>query len=142
MDTFAHSFAFWVYALATFATLLIGVVYATRRQVMPYHLEALESSWDEIDPKYQLLLKALLNGGGYYGLSVGLFMLVLLLIPFRGGEAWAGYAIGLIGLVGTLPLAYIVYTVKTRTAGNPPLGVMVVINLLLVVGLVAFAIGS
>ena len=65
-----------------------------RREVMPYHLEALETSWDEIDPKYKFLLKALLNGGGYYGLSVGLFMLTLLLIPFRADEDWAGYAIG------------------------------------------------
>ena len=126
MDSFAVNLAFWLYGLATLATILIGLLYASRRQVMPYHLEALETSWDEIDPKYQLLLKALLNGGGYYGLSVGLFMLVLLLIPFRNGETWSGYAIGLIGLVGTLPLGYIVYRVKKYTAGDPPLGVMIV----------------
>ena len=117
--------AFRLYALATLATILIGLLYATRREVMPYHLEALETSWDEIDPKYKFLLKALLNGGGYYGLSVGLFMLTLLLIPFRAGEDWAGYAIGLIGLIGTFPLGVIVYRVKKHTAGNPPLVVMV-----------------
>lgn len=138
MDSLASNLAFWLYALATLATLLIGLLYATRREVMPYHLEALETSWDEIDPKSQFLLKALLNGGGYYGLSVGLFMLTLLLIPFRAGEDWAGYAIGLIGLIGTLPLGIIVYRVKTYTAGNPPLIVMVVINLVLVAGLLAF----
>jgi len=138
MDTLAENIAFWLYALATLATLLIGLVYASRRQVMPYHLQALETSWEEIDPKYQFMLRALLNGGGYFGLSVGLFMLILLLIPFRAGEAWAGYAIGLIGLVGTLPLGYIVYRVKKHTAGNPPVAVMVVINLMLIVGLVAF----
>lgn len=108
---------------------------------MPYHLKALETSWDDIDPKYQFLLKALLNGGGYYGLSVGLFMLVLLVIPFRNGEDWAGYAIGLIGLVGTFPLGYIVYRVKKHTAGNPPLSVMIVVNLLLIAGLIATILG-
>lgn len=139
MDSFAMTLALWLYGLATLATILIGVLYATRRQVMPYHLQALETTWDEIDPNYQLLLKALLNGGGYYGLSVGLFMLVLWLIPFRDGEVWAGYAIGLIGLVGTFPLGYIVYRVKKYTAGNPPLGVMIVVNALLIAGLVSFA---
>jgi hypothetical protein len=141
MDGFMLNLAFWLYGLATLATILIGLLYATRRQVMPYHLQALESPWEEIDPKYQFLLKALLNGGGYYGLSVGLFMLVLLLIPFRNGEDWAGYAIGLIGLVGTFPLGYIVYRVKKHTAGNPPLSVMIVVNLLLVTGLAAFILG-
>ena len=142
MDNLASHLAFWLYALGTLATLLIGLLYATRREVMPYHLEALETSWDEIDPKYQFLLKALLNGGGYYGLSVGLFMLTILLIPFRAGEAWAGYAIGLIGLIGTLPLGIIVYRVKTHTAGNPPLIVMVFINLFLALGVLAFAVSQ
>lgn len=133
------SLAFWLYALATIATLLIGLLYAMRSRVMPYHLEALESPWEDIDPKYQFMLRALLNGGGFFGLSTGLFMLVLLLIPFRGGEVWAGYAIGAVGLVGSLPLGYIVYTVKKNTAGNPPLGVMIVVNLLLIGGLIAFS---
>lgn len=141
MDSFAGNLTFWLYGLATLATILIGLLYASRRQVMPYHLKALECSWEEIDPKYQFLLKALLNGGGYYGISVGLFMLVLLLIPFRNGEDWAGYAIGLIGLVGTFPLGYIVYGVKKHTAGDPPLGVMIVVNLLLIAGLAAFVLG-
>jgi len=57
MDNFASQLAFWLYGLATLATILIGLLYATRREVMPYHLKALETSWDEIDPKYQFLLK-------------------------------------------------------------------------------------
>ncbi len=133
--------SFFFYSLATLATLLIGAVYATRKTVMPYHLEALETSWEEIGPKYQYMLKALLNGGGYFGLSTGLFMLVLLIIPFRHGDVWAGYAIGVIGLVGALPLGLIVRGVKKNTAGNPPLMVMVVVVALLVLGLIACAFG-
>lgn len=133
--------SFWLYAIATLATLLIGLLYASRPRIMPYHVEALETPWEEIDPNFQFLLKALLNGGGYYGIANGLAMAVLLLIPFREGAAWAGYAIGVIGLMGTLPLGYIVYTVKKHTAGNPPLGVMIVINILLIAGLACFALG-
>ena len=129
---------FILYLLAIVATVLISLLYASRRRVMPYHLKALETSWEEIDPKYQFMLRALLNGGGYFGLSTGLFMLVLLLIPFRQGELWAGYAIGFIGLIGILPLGLIVRSVKKNTAGNPPLIVMVIVNLLLIGGLISF----
>lgn len=138
MTTTLITLSFWLYALATLATLLIGLLYAFRPRIMPYHVQALETPWEEIDPNFQRLLKALLNGGGYFGISTGLSMLVLLLIPFREGAEWAGYAIGIIGLVGALPLGYIVYTVKKYTAGEPPLGVMIVVNLLLIAGLVSF----
>lgn len=141
MDSSLLALSFWLYALAIIATILIGLLYASRPRIMPYHVEALETPWEEIDPKFQFLLKALLNGGGWYGIANGLALLVLLLIPFREGAEWAGYAIGLIGLAGTLPLAYIVFTVKKNTAGNPPLGVMIVINLLLIAGLAAFILG-
>ncbi len=140
MDSLALTISFYSYLLASVLTILIGLLYATRKQIMPYHLKALETSWEGIDSKYQLMLKALLNGGGFYGISSGLFMLILLLIPFREGQLWAGYTIGLVGLVGTLPLGYIVYQVKTKTNGNPPLWIMVVVNLLLLVGLISFVV--
>jgi hypothetical protein len=142
MNSRAMKISFWLYALATLASLLIGLLYASRSQIMPYHLEALETTWDGLGPSYQVLLKALLNGGGFYGIANGLFMLMLLLIPFRKGEAWAGYSIGLIGLAGAVPLTYIVYTVKTNTAGNPPLSVMVIVVGLMIAGLLSFIIGQ
>lgn len=142
MNSRALKISFWLYGLATIASILIGLLYASRSQVMPYHLEALETSWEGLQPSYQVLLKALLNGGGFYGVANGLFMLVLLLIPFRKGEAWAGYSIGLIGLVGALPLTYIVYVVKTNTAGNPPIRVMVIVVALMLAGLLSFIIGQ
>jgi hypothetical protein len=64
-------------------------------------------------------------------------MLVILLIPFSNHEIWAGYAIGAIGLIGALPLTWIVYTVKTKTAGDPPLWIMILIDALLICGLIA-----
>ena len=142
MNSRAMKISFWLYAFTTIASLLIGLLYASRQQIMPYHLSALETSWEDLEPSYQVLFKALLNGGGFYGIASSLFMLVLLLIPFRKGETWAGYSIGLIGLVGALPLTYIVYTVKTHTAGNPPLSVMVILVLLMIAGLISFIIGQ
>ena len=137
MESSAYHISFYCYAIATVLTILIGLLYATRRKIMPYHLEALETTWEAIDAKYQFMLLKFLNGAGYFGLSTGISMLILLWIPFREGHTWAGYAIGLIGLLGALPLWYIVYQVKTKTKGNPPLWLMVVINLILLIGLIA-----
>ena len=142
MTSPAKKISFWLYAFTATASLLIGLLYATRSEIMPYHLQALESSWNDLGSSYQVLLKALLNGGGFYGIANSLFMLVLLFIPFRKGEAWAGYAIGLIGLVGALPLTYIVYTVKTRTPGDPPLSIMIILVVLMILGLLSFLIGQ
>lgn len=136
MELLGNSLSFYCYAIATIATILFGLVYATRKQIMPYHLEALETTWEEIDTKYQFMLRMLLNGGGFFGLSTGLFMLILWWIPFRAGQLWAGYAIGLVGLVGALPLSFVVYQVKTKTQGNPPFLLIILINIFLIVGLV------
>ena len=136
MESLAYNISFFTYSLATTITILLGLVYASRKQIMPYHLKALETTWDAMDTKYQFMFRMLLNGAGFFVLSTGLFMLVLLLIPFRDGQLWAGYAIGLIGLVGGLSLGFIVYKVKTTTQGNPPLGLVVLVNLLLIIGLV------
>ena len=137
MESFAETITFYSYALAAGITILMGFIYATRRQIMPYHLKALETTWEEIDRKYQFMLKMLLNGGGFFGMSSGLFMLILLLIPFREGQLWAGYSIGLVGLVGALPLTVIVYRVKTQSKGNPPLWIMIIIITLLLIGLIS-----
>ena len=137
MDTLAYTISYYCFLVSSVLSILIGLLYATRKQIMPYHLKALKAEWDDIDPNYQLLLKALLNGGGFYGISCGFFMLVILLIPFSNRETWAGYAIGTIGLIGALPLAWIVYKVKTKTEGNPPLWIMLVVNALMITGLIS-----
>lgn len=134
--------SFYAYLIAAILTILIGLVYATRKEVMPYHLKALETTWDQIDPMYQLMMRLFLNGGGWYGISTGLFMVVLLLIPFNAGEAWAGYAIGGIGLIGSTALGWIVYKVKSQTKGDPPLWLMVLIILLLIIGLISHTLNT
>ena len=137
MELLGYSLASWLYGAGTLCTILIGVLYASRSKVMPYHLEALETEWDDIDPKYQFMLLALLNGGGYFGIATGMFMAYLLFGPLQDGYAGAGYALGAIGLIGVAPLTYIVYKVKTRTAGKPPLIVMIAISGLMLAGLLA-----
>ena len=55
---------------------------------------------------------------GSIGVTVALF--VLLAIPFRRGEAWAHWAVPLIGIVFTTLTAYAAYTIDVRTPAAPP----------------------
>jgi len=69
----------------------------------------------------------MLNGGGYIGISSGAATAILWWISFRAHELWAGYTIGIIVLLEGIPLALLVYNVKSKTKWNTPLRIMVVI---------------
>ncbi len=136
METFGYQLALYCYGAAIILALLISIVYASRRKVMPYHEKALETPWDEIDHRFQLLMTMMINGGGYYGISSGVATAIIWWIPFRAQEVWAGYTIGIVGLLGAIPLTLIVYQVKSKTKGDPPFWFLVVIVLLYILGLI------
>ena len=126
--------AFGSYFIAALLITLIGLVYLTRVEVMPYHLEVLGMSWGEIQPQVQFMLLAFLHGGGAGALANGAALMFLLFVPFRNKENWSRWAISIIGLVASLPMLYIVLKVKFETPASPPVGVIVLINLLFVIG--------
>ena len=74
--------AFGSYFIAALLILLIGLVYSTRTEVMPYHLEVLGMSWGEIQPQVQFMLLAFLHGGGAGALANGAALMFLLFVPF------------------------------------------------------------
>jgi hypothetical protein len=111
-----------------------GVLYLTRSRFMPYHSDALQLSWDELDSQLQALLLALMRGVGGGWLAVGLSVAFLLLFPFRAGETWARYAIPLVGLAAALPSLYAGLYVRSRTSASPPVNLVVVAIVLLIVG--------
>ena len=124
------------YALAVLVAMAFGVVYLTRSRFMPYHGDALQRSWDELDPHLQALLLALMRAVGGGWLAVSLNVAFLLVFPFRAGETWARYAIPLVGLAAALPSLYAALYVRTRTPASPPVSLVLVAILLLIVGFI------
>jgi hypothetical protein len=122
------------YALAVLVAMAFGVLYLTRSRFMPYHSDALQLGWDELDSQLQALLLALMRGVGGGWLAVSLSVAFLLLFPFRAGETWARYAIPLVGLAAALPSLYAGLYVRSRTPASPPVNLVVVAVLLLIVG--------
>ncbi len=128
--------AFACYFLAALLIILIGLVYATRVQVMPYHLDAMGMAWNDVQPRVQFMLMSFLHGGGAGAVANGVALMFLLFKPFRNKENWSRWAITFIGLVASLPMLFIVLEVKFETQASPPLSVVVLINILFVAGFI------
>ncbi len=128
--------AFACYFFAALLMIIIGIVYATRAQVMPYHLDAMGLAWGEIQPQMQFMLLSFLRGGGSGAMANGVALMFLLFIPFRNKEDWSRWAILFIGLLASVPMLFIVLEVTFETPASPPLSVVALINVLFVLGFV------
>jgi hypothetical protein len=109
-----------IYALPTIGLLLQGLLYLTTSTFMPYHAEALATTWEELPPNYQGFLLGVIRAMGAGSFTVALVLLILLAIPFRNGDRWACWTVPLIGVVFTLLIAYAAYTIDVLTPAATP----------------------
>jgi hypothetical protein len=109
-----------VHALPTVGLLGQGLLYVTATECMPYHADALGASWAELPPNYQGFLLGVLKAMGAGSVAASLALLVLLLVPFRRGQAWARWAVPLVGVVFTGLTLYASATIAMRTPASPP----------------------
>lgn len=124
------------YVLATLVAFVFCAIYLTRSEFMPYHGEAVELPWREVDPKHQILILALMrvSGGGW--LATGISMAFLLAFPFRSGEAWSLFALPLVGLTAAITTLYGALFVKKNSQANPPVGLLGAAILTILIGFV------
>ena len=108
------------YGLVALISILFGFIYLTRNRFMPYHSEALKSSWSDLETELQVLIIALMRAASGGFLATGLAITILLIIPFRAGNTWSIYAIPAISLCTSIGTLYATLLVKTKTPGNPP----------------------
>ncbi len=112
--------SFISYGLVALVSVLFGLIYLLKNQFMPYHSKALGLAWSEIDENMQVLIIALMRAAGGGFLATGLAMFILLIFPWRSGDAWSIYAIPTISLCTSIGTLYATLLVKTRTPGTPP----------------------
>ena len=98
----------------------MGIRIITAPEFLPWHHEALGVTWDQLSPEYQAVFLSILKSTGALLISFGFAVAVIVLVPFRRGEAWADWAILGLGVV-TLPLiAYPLVLMQVTTEGSPP----------------------
>ena len=97
-----------------------GLAYLFSRELMSYHLEVLDVGWSDLNARSQIMLLSFLKGTGLAALVPGIAMGILLFVPFQRGDAWARWAITVIGLMTLLPATYIAATLASATGASIP----------------------
>ncbi len=130
-----------LHGLAAVLTAVMGVVYLARSQIMPYHLEALQTTWEAIEPAYRVLFLAFMKGVGAGYLAAGVALCIAVFGPLRRGARWPLWAAPLVTLICMAPLAGIILYVRANTPAEPPLVFPAVVLGLSAAGVVASLVG-
>lgn len=109
-----------IYGIIAVASLIMGSIYLFSNKFMPYHQEALETSWEDIDGRVQTLILALMTVAGGGWIALGIFTLTLILIPFRQNQIWASYLIPVSLLSFYFPTLMATLSVSENTPATPP----------------------
>ena len=118
--TFRLKIAFVLNILVSLALIAFSLRYLLSSQIMPYHLQVIGRSWNDLDPRLQMMLLGFLRLGGLGMVSTGVSIGVLTLFPFRRGQKWAIRAIPLIGLIFYAPIAYGARALHYSTQASTP----------------------
>jgi hypothetical protein len=109
-----------LHALPTVGLLLQGLLYLTTPTFMPYHAEALGAAWEDLPEHHRGFVLGVIKGMGAGSVGVALALLIILVVPFRHGDAWARWAVPAVGVVFTGLTAYAAYTIDVRTPASTP----------------------
>ena len=134
--------SFALFAGTGISHIILGVIYITADQFMPYHAQALSTQWDDLDSNYQTLFLALIKLAGAGGLVAGVVNLSLVVYLFRIANCKLIWLLPISALIFQLASNYVVYFVYTLTPGQPPLvivsagtGILIIATVMLLFGM-------
>ncbi len=111
---------FWVYMVVNTFILFFGILYSCRLKLMPYHEEVIRMRWDELQPEFQILLRAFLAGISIPFIIIALLNYAILLIPFRRGEIWAILVVPVVGIIFSIAGFIVPHYLHKRTGAKTP----------------------
>jgi hypothetical protein len=115
-----HGFALVLYLFDTALLLRFASIYLLRGRAMPYHLEAMGCTWDEVPPGSQLVVVALMRAAGSAYLALSSMMGAVTVLGL-GRVPWANGALLVGGLTLLVPLAAVVAQVRRQTGAHSPI---------------------
>ena len=109
---------------------------------MPYHAEALQVGWTDLNPNYRGLILGLIKGLGGGAFVAGFAVLFMVGVSIKKSPQPYLVLLPFVAIGYSTMLFYATYTVYTSTPGNPPL-LLTVVNIVLgVVASVALALSQ
>lgn len=118
--SFRRKVAATAYGINSLVSLILGSTYLLRGSFMPYHADALQRSWAEVEPALQTLLGALMDVAGAGWIGIGVATLALVAVPMRRGEQWGRLLIPVLFLIFYVPTLFATIAVLNGTPATPP----------------------
>src|SRR5215510_12175456 len=88
-----------LYCLVGLLFILGGLNYVLTPQFMGYHADALQTSWEQVPPAYQALIRTLMIGMGAGGCTAGASVIALAALGLRQHTGWCRWALPGIALI-------------------------------------------
>jgi len=97
--TLRRKLSFGLYLINVLILFVFAARYLFADRLMPYHAKTIGVARDRVPADQLLVFVTLYRAVGSGMLAVGIAILVLLVLPFRAGEAWSVWAMTAVGLV-------------------------------------------
>ncbi len=135
-------FSISIFGLLGLSLFLIGCLYLSLKQFMPYHAEALQIGWSDLGPNYQGLILGLIKGLGGGAFVAGFAILIMVGASLRKKPQRFLVLLPFVAVGYSILLCYATYTVHASTPGNPPLLLTIVHVAMGVVASVTFVLSQ
>ncbi len=110
-----------LFALVGLSLFLLGCLYLSLDEFMPYHAEALQKDWGALAPNDQGLILGLLRGLGGGAFVSGFAILFMITSSLRKTPKPFILLLPFTAICFSALLCYATFTVYVRTPGHPPL---------------------
>ena len=114
-------FSIVLFAIVGLGLFLLGCLYLSLDEFMPYHAEAIQKDWGALDPNSQGLILGLLKGFGGGACISGFAILFMIASSLRKSPKPFILLLPLTTIGYSALLCYATFTVYVKTPGTPPL---------------------
>ena len=130
--------SFGCFFLIVIGEILTAFRFLTATQIMDYHQIAMGITWDSLSTGMQTMTLNFMRSAGLGFLITGIAMVFILIVPFRRGDRWSGWALASIVLVQSTIMIGVICSVRYHTAATPPVAPFAISGILSLIGFITF----
>jgi hypothetical protein len=124
------------YSFVSLIGFTMGIFYTLAPKIMPYHLEAMGITWDNLNNGTQWMTLNYQRSAAAGFITTSLTIFFLLIFPFRSGDFWSYFALFIIGISQWGNIALRTISVSNNTAANPPIWAILTLVILVTVSFI------
>lgn len=103
------------YSIIVVFLIVLGLIYTISPVIMPYHLQAMDSTWEELSSGVKVMSLNYMKSAAAGFITVGVMMLLIIIFPLRNNEMWSTYALLSAVVFEIVNVSYRTYCVSRYT---------------------------